>query len=256
VTESDREAWELHIAAARTANPGIALAEDDMQLAWACARGDADALVRCMAMLRSDVERAAARARGTASTADDLAQRLWTRLFVAEHGATPWIARYTGASALRSWARVILVRLVIDEQRRRGARPEEPMRTSGFSARVMESHDDPELVMLRARHLDEIRAAVRRAVDELPVRERALLRHRLLEGLDTGAIGMMFGVHRTTAARWIDHAFAGLRERTRSILATELRLGERELTSLVGVVHRDLEVSVGGLLRSREPDSE
>ena len=39
---------------------------------------------------------------------------------------------------------------------------------------------------------------------------------------EIGAIGMMFGVHRTTAARWIDQAFAGLRERTRSILAAEL----------------------------------
>jgi RNA polymerase sigma-70 factor (ECF subfamily) len=253
VTESveDREAWQRFLAAAKAANPGIELVEDDMHLAWACGRGDPDALARCMAMLRTDVERAAARARGSALPADDLAQRLWTRLFVAEVGTTPWIARYTGASPLRSWARVILVRLVIDEQRRRGARPEDAMRTSGFSAKVVEQHDDPEIVVLRARHLAGIEAAVRRAVDELSERERAVLRYRLLEGLDTSAIGMMYGVHRTTAARWIDHAFAGLRERTRSILAAELGLGERELTSLVGVVHRDLEMSVGGLLRSR-----
>ncbi|MFY0535968.1 hypothetical protein [Nannocystis pusilla] len=63
--------------------------------------------------------------------------------------------------------------------------------------------DDPEIVMLRERCRDELRAALRAAVAALDSRERTLLRLSLRDRLTVDQLGALFHVHRSTAARWL-----------------------------------------------------
>jgi RNA polymerase sigma-70 factor (ECF subfamily) len=219
----------------------------DLWLACACAAGDRGALACCMTMLRPDVERSVARSRGATIAVDDLAQRLWTRLFVAEPPRPARIADYHGGSPLRTWARVIIARMLVDEARHRGARPEQelPARASIVEAIAPL---DPELALLEERWRDRIGAALREALAGLEPRERALLRHRIVDGLGTESIGVVFGVHRTTAARWIEAALARLHRDAHERLRTTAGISAQELASLVTLMRSRLEVSVGGLL--------
>lgn len=218
----------------------------DLYLAWAAGSGDRDALLAIMQMVRPDLERAAARARSASMVADELGQRLWARLFVAAPGERPRIHGYHGGSPLRAWVKVIAARLLVDEQRHRGARPDHAEIATSIAAIAP---TDPELQLLDERHREQIHDAVRRAMAELEDRDRALLRHRLVEGLATEAIGVVFGVHRTTVARWIDAALDRLRTRTAEIVREGTGLSGRELTSIVTLMHSRLELSIGGLLR-------
>jgi RNA polymerase sigma-70 factor (ECF subfamily) len=271
-------AWASFVARARAEHPGVELDDEafgrwvgqriapgtdvdtelarrhagDLWLACACAAGDRGALSGCMALLRPDLERAVARARAGTIALEDLAQRLWARLFVAEPAKAARIADYHGGSPLRTWARVIVARMVVDDARRRGARPEQPLPEAASIVEAI-TPVDPEHALLEERWRGRIADALRDALAELEPRERALLRHRLVEGLGTESIGMVFGVHRTTAARWIDAALARVHRGAHDRLRAEAGLSSRELASLVTLMRSRLEVSVVGLLRSRAP---
>jgi RNA polymerase sigma-70 factor (ECF subfamily) len=107
------------------------------------------------------------------------------------------------------------------------------------------------LAMVQGRVPAEEGGAVRAAVARLPVKERALLRLHLVDGMSIDALGARYQVSRSTAARWLAAARDALRALTREEL--EARIGPADLASMAGFVHSHLELSTHGLLGDGSP---
>jgi RNA polymerase sigma-70 factor (ECF subfamily) len=97
---------------------------------------------------------------------------------------------------------------------------------------------------------NEFKDALQEAFANLTPRERNLLRHQGLHGLNIDQVGALYGVHRTTAFRWIEKARKALLRETRRALMKRLRVGSGEFLSIMRVVGGDLDVSVRRLLVS------
>ncbi len=226
----------------------------DMFLACACALGlapairafDATFLVRTNLYLRS--------LRPTRELVAETRQELLLSLFVDAPGRPPKIRGYRGRGPLDRWVGVAALRTALDLMRRqkwreRGGDEDLLERSDGPIAAALAHVRDPELALVRARCQDDFVAAFRDAMSSLTPRERTLLRLAFLEGLTPAKIGVVYGVHRTTAMRWIEATQEAVLARTRSGLMGRLRLSSSECDRVLAVMQSDIPWSLASLLR-------
>jgi RNA polymerase sigma-70 factor, ECF subfamily len=228
-----------------------ALRVEELLLAWACARG----APRAVAALRDQHHermRAAARRAGPEHLVDDVLQRVMTKLMVAEAGRSPAIAAYAGRGSLVAWLEVTTTR-----EMRNAIRAEAPIRkaTEGGDVdalldQAVDQNGDGELAHLKQLYRGHFKAAFEQAFAELDPRERTLLRHEHLDGLDGAQIGALYGVHKATVSRWRAQAREGILRRTRHHLEREARLSPNELDSVMRLIQSQLHVSLTRVLRN------
>jgi RNA polymerase sigma-70 factor (ECF subfamily) len=173
--------------------------------------------------------------------ADEVRQLLRTHLLVAEGGAAPKIAGYSGRGRLESWLGVAAQRLGISLRRSEGARARAGEQAASFA---LSFGADPELDYLRARYRTEFTEAFQAAVASLDDRDRIILRLHLVSGLSHDKIGALYGVNQSTATRWIARARDTIAAETQRTLRERLRLTGTELESLVHLVGVELDVSI------------
>ncbi len=89
--------------------------------------------------------------------------------------------------------------------------------------------------------------AFREALGALPSRSRAVLRHHYVQGESIDVIARRYGVHRSTAARWVASARQLLVTETRRRVRETLHIPERELDSLMDLVASRIDVSLNQL---------
>lgn len=210
---------------------------DDLDLARSALAGDDDAVRRVHALCAEVVPAALARSRVPSSWSDEIAQRVRTRLLVGE---TPRLAGYTGRGPLRAWLKVAALRTGLDLARR--GRREETL-----EERILEAtpgEDGPELQYLKAHYQDRFKAAFAAALEDLSDRDRRVLKLRILDGLNIDAIGALHGVHRATAARWIDKAREALGAGVRRRLERELAGDAKELDSILRLIRSRIDLSL------------
>lgn len=223
-----------------------ALAIEDLYLAFACALGVPPALDAFARTILSEVDAHVARFDGSAAFKDEVRQVLATRLLVAAPGAAPAIADYAGRAPLSAWIRVAAIRAALNL--RRGA-DDAIERAAEQEVAELADAGDLELEVIRRRYRPAFEAAIARALAALPVRDRTILRLRLVEGIEVDRIATMYRVHRTTVTRWLADSRTALFDETRRILTAELGATGAELDSLVGLVRSHLHVSLVRLLR-------
>jgi RNA polymerase sigma-70 factor (ECF subfamily) len=228
-------------------DPG-ALHAADLYLACAAAAGDARALAAFERRYIADVPSFLARVERSPAALEEVQQALRDLLFVARPGRPPKIAEYAGRGTLGSWLRVVTVRL--HHNLRRQDRDHAPLEDEGPPAPLPDG--SPELALLRAHGGAAFNHALRDAFAALSTRDRSLLRLHFLDGLNVDQLGLVFGVHRATAARWLAAAREQLTAGTLALLRERLALSQEELSSLMGLLRSRLSVSLRGLLR--EPD--
>jgi RNA polymerase sigma-70 factor (ECF subfamily) len=221
----------------------------DLQLAAACAKGDAAALAAFEREHLSQVGAFIARIDADAAFAEEVRQRLREKLLVAEPGQRPRIADYAGQGPLGGWVRVAAVRMALDLRKARRSESEVGA-TTDAAAHAVAAGADPELEIVRKRHGAEVEAAIREALAALTSRQRQLLRLAIVEGVGIDRLATMYRVHRATAARWVAAARQDLMEAVLSQLGHKLRIGRGEAHSLAGAVRSQLDISLGPLLRS------
>ena len=227
----------------------------DLVLAFACSQGDADALAQFERDFGPDIDRMARRGVADESDAADVAQRVRLKVLFPppqserEPGAAK-ISTFNGRGPLRAWVRVVCSRMIVDEHR--DAR-ETGKITADRSIVDALGHVavDPGTQWIRDRYRDTVKAAMEAAFVGLSAKDRRLLRGVLVQRMSTESVGIRFGVHRTTAARWVEDARRRLVEQTQMELRR--RIGpEREdaLRSLVALVRSTIDLSVVRLLES------
>ena len=228
----------------------------DLYLACACAAGDDRALAAFDGEFGRDIDLAIARSGNVDLGRDEFRQLLRNKLFVAAQGRRPKIADYAGRGDLRSWVRVTALRMIVDIVRQRAGGKEVPVEADMLGA-VPSPGDDPELDYIQRVYKSEFKDALQEAFGALSPRERNLLRHQVLHGLNIDQVGALYRVHRTTAFRWIEKARKALLRETRKSLMKRLKVETGEFLSIMRVVQGDLDVSVRRLLVSdieAEPD--
>src|SRR5688572_29767740 len=225
------------------------LRASDLYLACACAQGDDRALTLFDAEFGRDIDLAIARSGNVNLTKDEFRQALRNKLFVAREDKAPKIADYAGRGDLRSWVRVTALRMIVDIVRQRNAGKEISVEADMLGA-MPAGTDDPELDYIQKVYKSQFKDALQDAFGRLTPRERNLLRHQVIHGLNIDQVGAIYRVHRTTAFRWIEKARKSLLRETRSALMNRLRVGSGEFHSIMRVVQGDLDVSVRRLLIS------
>jgi RNA polymerase sigma-70 factor (ECF subfamily) len=220
--------------------------EAQLELARACARGEPEALTRFERELFGEIDAVRSRFRNLTMTRDELRQAMRDRLFVAREGAEPRIASYQGRGDLRAWVRMATTRYLVDVVRADSARPDRPGGDDRL-ADVATAGDDPELAFLKQKYRAEFRAAFAHAMGALDARDRNILRHRYLDGLEVNELATVYSMHRVSMSR----ALSRIREELLASIRTELlrRLGSGELDSIMELVTSQLELSLSRLLR-------
>jgi RNA polymerase sigma-70 factor (ECF subfamily) len=210
----------------------------DLYLACGCARGDPAAIRAFDAAFGSEIAAAYARFRYVGKTADDVKQLLFEKLFAREQ---PKIAEYSGKGELRTWLKVTVTRMLINFSSRDTR--ELPAADDLFRA-LPGAAADPELEHLRRTYARELREGFGAAVAKLSARERNLLHYACVEDLGIDAIGEIYGVHRATAARWLNDARAALFKHLRAALLSQLRVRPEELESIVRMMLSRVELTL------------
>ncbi|HJZ88800.1 MAG TPA: sigma factor-like helix-turn-helix DNA-binding protein [Polyangia bacterium] len=218
---------------------------DDVRLVCAATDGDPEALTRVDTLLAAEVNAAAASVRAQAGLADEVKQRLREQLLVGNAEDGPGIAEYAGRGDLRGFLRITAVRECLRLMKR--LRREVGMDGDDLSLHVPAV--DPELERLKATYRGEFADCFAAALRSLDARERTLLRMHAIDRLGIDQLSVLYGVHRSTAARWLERARATVAERTEQLLAERLTLSTTEVASVIRLVRSELDISLERLLR-------
>jgi len=217
------------------------LAAEDLYLARACLTGSSEALTAFAAAYATTL-RASLRAMGLAAdVVDEVANDVQTKLFT---GSPPKIATYSGRAALASWLRTVATRMAVDRVRRRDDSSED----EDALAALPDPTDGPELAHFRRAYHADFKAAFEQALASLGVRERNLLRHQFVDNLTMEEIGRIYGVHKTTAFRWLEAARTALSKRTRAAFQQRVQVVSSDLESILRLVQSQIDLSLSRVL--------
>lgn len=189
---------------------------------------------------------AVARVDGRQDFIDEVLQLLRVQLFSGDRK----ISRYAGRGPLDRWLRTAAMRLAL-RQKKAGARlpaslPEGSEAAVPTTRSGMGSLGEP----FKEAYARAFERALEQAIQDLPPRERAVLRLHFAEGMNIDEIGRVYAVHRATVARWIAAARQGLAGAVRARLEAQFgQLPSEEFDSLFRLVYEELDLSVTALLR-------
>jgi RNA polymerase sigma-70 factor (ECF subfamily) len=216
--------------------------QQELALAGACAQGDPAALAAFESTYFDEVDRVARRLKSRGIRPDELRQSVRERLFLGTPDSPPRISTYSGKGDLRSWLRAVTMRAAFNmsycgllEQNRIDASvlPELP-----------DLADDPELGFMKRHYRAQFDAAVAEAFAALSSRDRCLLSYAAVDKLTSEAIGLLYGVHRTTVKRWLSEIEDSLIQAVRDAMMRSLRVSPTELESILRLVRSRLDLQL------------
>lgn len=216
---------------------------DDLELARSAARGDAAALRRLDEVIVREADAAARRVDRSPAFADEVRQALRVRLLVVAESGRVRIADYAGRGPLGRWVGVAALRVALNLVRGRH------VESADILDELVSAEADPELHHLKTLYRAEFREALEAALGALPERARAVLRLCHVDGVTMVQLGRLYGVHETTAARWVQRAAADVAEDARSRLMARLSMSPSTLDSVARMVLSNLDLSISRLLR-------
>ncbi|WP_394835936.1 sigma-70 family RNA polymerase sigma factor [Pendulispora rubella] len=222
----------------------------DLVLAWGALKGIPAALRRFEEHVRADVDAAARRIDRAPEFGDEVRQGLRVRLLVPAPGERARMGEYAARGPLRAWVGVAALRVALNLKRASAPAAEDVL------AEMTAGEPDAELRHLRKTYSKEFREALEGALGALAPRERALLRLCFVEGLTLVRIADLYGVHESTASRWVRKATDTVADDARQRLVARLSVSPGSVESIARLVGSQLELSVARLLTAtNRPDS-
>jgi RNA polymerase sigma-70 factor (ECF subfamily) len=181
----------------------------------------------------------------------ELAELFELHLLVGDDGRAPRIEEYRGQGSLRNWARMVLVRLVLNLRARR----REPEIPDALIAAAQPDRADPELEHFRRLYGPQFQEGMAQALASLAVRERALLRYRYVDGLSVRAMAAIYAAPKSSVARWTQSAERSLMRALKARVKGALEISSAQFESLARLIKSDLEITLRGLLSTGEEAS-
>jgi RNA polymerase sigma-70 factor (ECF subfamily) len=242
----DQAAFAAHVVRCLGA-AGSALNVEDLYLAFAAGKGESRALLLIEERHFSQMARMVGHLGRQPSFIDEVRQHLRERLLIGSGPPprTPRILDYSGRGSLAAWIRVTATRQALDLLDRE--KPTDEVEDDQLAATV-----DPELLAIRQRHLPQFRLAFKGALDSLNATERNLLRFYLVDGLNIGRIGEIYGKSRATVGRMVVECRKKLLDETRRQLGALTGASEGDVRSLIRLLQSQLDVSIRRFLH-RDP---
>jgi RNA polymerase sigma-70 factor (ECF subfamily) len=252
--ELDLDGFSAHVT---TLEPGApARFAADVYLVAACLAAEPHALAHLDRIFVAAARPAIRAIDANIAFIDDALQRLRTHLLVREGGGSR-LAQYAARGPLRAWVGIAAARIALRLRETEHHGRKHLASDDDWPATLAAiSTSDPELELLKSQYSRAFGDALRAAVSALDARSRSVLRMSFAEGASIDQIGGVYGVHRATAARWIERASDALSAETRRLLAEQLAVSGTELERIATLVRSQLDVSVSQLLprdRDREP---
>jgi RNA polymerase sigma-70 factor, ECF subfamily len=211
----------------------------DLYLCCACALGDT--VAQCIFQREAEqvVRGAIVRVHRETEFVRETVQEFWKKLLA---GPNAKVNDYRGNGPLQAWLRVAAARLALD--RRRAERVVEGRETD-LSDYLTEQAFGPESRLTRDRYHAPFGEALACALDQLTSKERILLRMHVVGRCSIDQIGRAYGVHRATAARWLEQAKGQILKAVRAELALAgPALTDSEFQSVARVVGGELELEI------------
>jgi RNA polymerase sigma-70 factor (ECF subfamily) len=156
----------------------------------------------------------------------------------------PRIERYSGRGPLSAWLRMVAARATIDEHRKR-----DPGHVADEQHLADAVGRGPDIEYLKARHVPELEAALRHALEALPSRDATILRLCMIEGLSAAKVGTMYRVSAQTIQRWIEAARTKVLADVRRHLREHAGFDPGELRSLMSSMRGQIDITMTRLLR-------
>lgn len=237
----------------------LALHVEDLFLVFAALEGEPDAVKLLDRLYVRPACKRAARLDSAPTFVDDVAQQVHLGLLA---GPEPSLRLYSAAGSLLDWLRIVALRagfkLKRTDRRRGTTFPIDPVleELHGTLTGPAPAFGDAEHGAARALHLENFRRALEGSFRQLATRERVLLRLHLVDGLNLDAIGVVYGVHRATVARWLVAIRQTLFKRTQQLLARDRAFDSREVRSLYRLLEPELHLTLSRLLRIDPPDGQ
>jgi RNA polymerase sigma-70 factor, ECF subfamily len=262
-------AWDAFLATARAAWPDVKFEVDhiarfvgerlhgaelatalaaapaaDLALAAACVAQEPSAHTAFDAIL-TEVDAAGATTKASPDQITEVKQLLRVQLLVPQGERPPGISGYRGKGPLRGWVRITATRELIRHKKRQ---VRDVPGDFGLEELLVKG-DDPLLDKLKTEYRTQFSAALRDAIADLSAEDRMLLRQSIVEHMSIDEVGAAFGVHRATAARWLNRARGALVGATHKRLAERLDLPVEQMDSVIKLVQSQLDASVIRFLR-------
>lgn len=218
-----------------------ALCWEDLYLVEAALRGSQPAWTRLKAAHGYRLGAVFRRTLGDDNAAGDLADQFWAELATPVGGGTARLARYGGKGALGAWLVVSAARFA---QKARGRTREVAEDDEVLLARVGAAEEDLALKLFKDQHRQAFTESVKLAFARIPLKDRNLLRHHYLDGVETGELGRLLGVHRSTAVRWLAAAREAFVAAFRDELAARINVQRMDVDSIARLFRSQLDISL------------
>ncbi len=218
----------------------------DLYLCCACCHQDPLALA-CLERESSEMVSAAiARISNDQEFVRETLQEFWQKTLLGPDAA---VGEYRGQGPLGAWLRISATRLALD--RRRTVLRQESRREALGETLVAQALG-PESTLTQAKFHGPFRDALGHALGALSPKDRNLLRMHLVGQCTIDQIGRAYGVHRATAARWLEQ----IRHRILHAMRTELKISEphltdSEFTSVARMMGGELELELASAASDR-----
>lgn len=212
----------------------------DLYLCCACGVGIAEAHHAFEREGVAVARAAIARIRRDADFVQEVLQELLCKLLV---GPKAKVREYAARGPLLAWVKVAAARMALDRVRAERASPERLDVGSEVAAHAC----SPDVLLMKERYGDAFQEALGRAVRALSVRERNVLRMHLVGRCNIDQIGKAYGVHRATAARWLERARSNIYEAAhRDLCVRYAEFTKSEFHSLARNLGAEVELSLFG----------
>jgi len=170
-------------------------------------------------------------------------QLLRIKLFVK---APPKIGDYGGRAKLRTWLAMAAGRTALNLRESMAGRAH-----AALDAEPLAASGDLNVDYVRERYRSDFQLAVSLAVQRLPNKERTLLRLHLGERMGIDRLAVVYGVGRSTVARWLVAARTTLVDEARREAQARLGVSESELVAVGADLQSAIHVSLVRLLASQ-----
>jgi RNA polymerase sigma-70 factor (ECF subfamily) len=170
---------------------------------------------------------------------DDVRQELRLKLLT---GPEPKLRSYVGAGGLADWLRVAALRAAINLKR-----SDRLVATEQLPVESMLS--DADAVPIKEWYRADFQRALEAGFQRLSARDRTLLRLHFVDGLNIERVGVMYGVHRATVARWLVGIKQRLFEQAKAELVDRHGLDTRDVKSLYRLLEREVHITISRILR-------
>ncbi|MFO0740041.1 MAG: hypothetical protein U0270_29350 [Labilithrix sp.] len=222
---------------------------EDLLLVCACAKGVRSAEDAIHELFGEEIERAHKRIRPP-MTVVQARHLVMSRLLAIPEGGAARIALYRGDSDFGSWMRNAINRTLLET-----ASTGRIAQTDSLEDAILKREAaspilalDPELQRVKQNFMAGLRLTLMHMLNSLEARERALLRNAIIDGLDGGSLGLMYGL----TSEEVRTAFIGIKEkleyRMRNALAERMKISDRDHASLARFVATQLEASLAKAL--------